>query len=300
MLSDVPNFRSLELYRPIMIQSFPHWHATLQNPVHGFPNTVKFIQEEMVDKGLHELAEMKLAQLKEGIAAAYEEMAKMYEAFFCAPWIFTLFTCAEQGATNFRVVLNLLHEKGVDLDHNVEGNDNNFAQMDDSLEWGYAMHPPEVPSPLYNAFYQKLKEQKEGLLTQYFQMFGFLNNRCRNDLKQFSNERSITRNPASQTALIDFAKEYPEIFDCLWAIFALQPSNSQPSEQFNGMECHAHYNQTRLGHLDARGRYMMLREYFRRKAVKNDPYSMQRTKASPVKRAPKHNDRKDTVTMSGE
>jgi hypothetical protein len=114
---------------------------------------VKFIQEEMVDKGLHELAEMKLAQLKEGIAAAYEEMAKMYDAFFCAPWIFTLFTCAEQGATNFRVVLNLLHEKAVDLDHNVEGNDNNFAQMDDSLEWGYAMHPPEVPSPLYDAFY---------------------------------------------------------------------------------------------------------------------------------------------------
>jgi hypothetical protein len=131
-------------------------------------------------------------------------------------------------------------------------------------------------------------------------MFGFLNNRCRNDLKRFSNERSIMRNPASQTALIDFAKEYPEIFDCLWAISALQPSKSQPNEQFHGMECHAHYNQTRLGHLDARGRYMMLREYFRRKAVKNDPYSMQRTKASPVKRASKHNDRKDTVTMSGE
>ena len=38
-LSDVPNFRSLELYRPIMRQSFPHWHATLQNPAYGFPNT---------------------------------------------------------------------------------------------------------------------------------------------------------------------------------------------------------------------------------------------------------------------
>ncbi len=47
-----------------------------------------------------------------------------------------------------------MHEKGVDLDRNVEGNDNNFAQIDDSLEWGYAMHPPNVPSPLYDAFYQ--------------------------------------------------------------------------------------------------------------------------------------------------
>ena len=152
-----------------------------------------------------------------------------------------------------------MHEKGLDLDRNVEGNDNNFAQIDDSLEWGYAMHPPNVPSPLYDAFI-KLKEQKEGQLTQYFQIFGFLDSRCRNDLKRFSNERSIKRNPASQTPLIDFTKEYPEIFDCLWAIFALQPSNSRPSEQFHGMERHAHYDQTRLGHSDARGRYMMLQE----------------------------------------
>jgi hypothetical protein len=112
----------------------------------------------------------------------------------------------------------------------------------------------------------KLKEQKEGQLTQYFQIFGFLDSRCRNDLKRFSNERSIKRNPASQTPLIDFTKEYPEIFDCLWSIFALQPRNSRPSEQFHGMERHAHYDQTRLGHSDARGRYMMLQEFFRHKA----------------------------------
>jgi hypothetical protein len=73
-----------------MRQSFPHWHATLQDPAHGFPNTVKFIQEEMVDTGLRELAEIKLAQLKEGITAAYEEMAKMYDAFFYAPWRYSL------------------------------------------------------------------------------------------------------------------------------------------------------------------------------------------------------------------
>jgi hypothetical protein len=131
-------------------------------------------------------------------------------------------------------------------------------------------------------------------------MFRFLNNRCRNDLKRFSNERSIKQNPASLTPLIDFAKEYPEIFDCLWAIFALQPSNSHPSEQFHRMEHHAHYDQTRLGHSNARGRYMMLQEYSRRKARREQTIQRAKDKSKPLKRVPKHNDRKDIVTMSGE
>jgi hypothetical protein len=87
-----------------------------------------------------------------------------------------------------------------------------------------------------------------------------------NNLKRFSNECGTKRNPASQTLLIDFAKEYPEIYHCLWAVFALQPSNSYPSEQFHGMGHHTHYEQTRLGHSNARGRYLMLWEYFRRNA----------------------------------
>jgi hypothetical protein len=128
------------------------------------------------------------------------------------------------------------------------------------------------------------KRAKDLQLIKYFQMFGFLNNRCRNDLKRFNNERSIKRNPASQTPLIDFANEHPEIFDCLWAIFALQPSNSRPSEQFHGMERHAHYDQTCLGHSNARGRYMMLQEYFRRKAHRERTIQRSKDKSKPLQR----------------
>ena len=71
--------------------AFPFWRATFLNPEHGFPNTVKFIKEEMEEKGHTEMAEIATAQLKEGIQCAYDEMAKMYDPFFRAPWVFTVF-----------------------------------------------------------------------------------------------------------------------------------------------------------------------------------------------------------------
>ena len=45
---------------------------------------------------------------------------------------------------------------------------------------------------------------------------------------------------------------------------------------------------------------MMLQEYFRRKARRERTTQRAKDKSKPLKRAPKHNDRKDTVTMSGE
>ena len=77
---------------------------------------MKFIKEEMEDKGLTEMAEMKRAQLQEGIQAAYDEMAKLYNCFFTSPWVFTGFHCPKRGPTILRVVLKILKEQNVDLD----------------------------------------------------------------------------------------------------------------------------------------------------------------------------------------
>ena len=60
-LSDRPGFCALELFFEITDHAFPFWSATLMNPKHGFPNTCKFIDEEMEGKGLVDMADMKRA-----------------------------------------------------------------------------------------------------------------------------------------------------------------------------------------------------------------------------------------------
>ena len=47
----------------------------------------------MEEKGKVEMAQMKRDQLAYGIKCAHNEMAKMYDEFLSAPWIFTAITC---------------------------------------------------------------------------------------------------------------------------------------------------------------------------------------------------------------
>eukprot|EP00578_Thalassiosira_sp_NH16_P017511 CAMPEP_0181117028 /NCGR_PEP_ID=MMETSP1071-20121207/22271_1 /TAXON_ID=35127 /ORGANISM="Thalassiosira sp., Strain NH16" /LENGTH=83 /DNA_ID=CAMNT_0023201323 /DNA_START=248 /DNA_END=499 /DNA_ORIENTATION=- len=71
-LADRPGFRSLEYIYEVLDHVMPRWHKALKNPASAFPNTMKHIKDEMEDKGLGEMAEMKKAQLLEGIKCAHD------------------------------------------------------------------------------------------------------------------------------------------------------------------------------------------------------------------------------------
>jgi len=262
-IADSPGFRGLELFYEIFDHSFPWWQATLENPEARFPNTYKHIQETTTDKGLIEMAEMKLAQLKEGIVAAHTELAKMYEKFFDgSPWVFTGFTCPKRGHTILRVVLRLVHEAGVDLDGVYDDEEH---LIDESLDWEYEINAPELPSDTYKAFYNKLEPNKHRL-AHFFQQHNYLKSNCRNELKRLSALRSVTtRDPNSETRLLDFAAEYPIVFDRLWCQFALSPSATRICEQFHSIERHAYNNQVSADLRDARARYLVVKEYAKRK-----------------------------------
>ena len=296
-LADRPGFRALENFFEITDFTFPKWQSILHNPEKGFPNTLKCIKELMEDKGLTEMAHMKREQLKAGIQCAFDEMAKMYDVFFRAPMIFTAFTCPRRGPIIFRVVLACLQNAGIDLDGNYDGEIDESHLIDETLEWGF-LHAPEVPCPVFDAYYQKLNGQEE--LGQYFQMFGFLKSKCRDEMKRLSQERGTLRNPDSKWRLTDFGNSYPQIFDCLWSLLALHPSGSRMAEAFHGIERHAFNEQTHHGWTDARGRYLMLQEYENRKARRDAVYEQSGHNGHKVKRAPKHNDRKLTLVMAGE
>ena len=62
-LATRPGFRALDVFFEITDHSFPWWNKAHQNPASHFPNTWKFIQEEMEDKGSVNMAEMKRQQL---------------------------------------------------------------------------------------------------------------------------------------------------------------------------------------------------------------------------------------------
>lgn len=293
-LADRPGFRSLEYIFEVLDHVMPRWHKALKNPASAFPNTMKHIKDEMEDKGLDEMAEMKKAQLVEGIKCAHDEMAKMYKDFFMAPWVFTIFTCPKRGAIVLRVILTLIQEAGVDI--NGEYDDaGHLIDKDFTFDLRRA---PQVPCSTYNAYHAKLKEDKQ--LAHYFQMFGFLKSSCRTELIMFSRERGVIRDPESKTKLHQFAKVYPNLFDCLWSQLALHPSSSRITEGFHGIERHAFNFQTHHGFTDGRGRYLLLQEYFNRKRRRDAVKSKAEEDGRKLKCTPKHNDRGYTLVMAGE
>ena len=89
----------------------------------------------MEDKGHLERVKMKWEQLETGIKCAYDEMAKMFNDLFFAPWVFTYFVCPKRGAEVLRVVLALVTEAGIDWDAEYDGPVSERYLIDNSLQW---------------------------------------------------------------------------------------------------------------------------------------------------------------------
>ena len=311
-LSDRPGFRTLELFFEIADHAFPFWSRALKDPRSCFPNAIKHIEEEMEAKSLEMLeagdeveakrldsmAKMKRAQLKEGIEAAHNELAKMNDKFFVAPWVFLCFICPIRGRIVLRVCLALMKEAGVDLDAVYDDEEH---LIDKTLDWDL-LHAPELPCATYTAYYDKLKGDKAELC-HFFQQLGLWKSHCRNELKLFSQGREIRRDPDSKTRVLDFAKAWPCIFDKLWAEFALTPSASRIAEAFHGMFREAFDPQTTHDFADGRGRYLLWCEYefrsARRDVINEIEMLGEDVQKRLKKRATKHNDRSCTQIMAG-
>lgn len=284
-IADRPGLRTLDLWREVMDKSFTWWQGALEDPKSRFPKSWQFIQEEMENKGLHEKAATKRSQLKHGIREAYNEMAKMYDDMLTAPWIFTALTCPTRGPTILRVILELVKSTGYDLD-GVTDDDGHL--IDDTLEWGW-IRAPEKKSDIHEAFYKRLEENRNKL-THFLVQLNFMKSKCRNELKRLTQERDVVRDPTSKTPLMDFAAEYPQIFDALWSTFALIPSSTRMSELFHAIERNAFDPQTPFDWADSRGRYLIKDEYRNRRDRRNEKYERAGHNQKKLKCSPKHND----------
>ena len=73
----------------------------------------------------------------------------------------------------------------------------------------------------YTAFYEKLKGSRKDLI-HWIQQLGLMQSKVRNDLKKLSQEKGeVIRDTKSNKRLFEFAGTYLQIFDVLWAEYAL-------------------------------------------------------------------------------
>ena len=72
-----PGFRLLELFCHLINRAFKWWHRALLNPESRFPNACKWIKEQIEEKGMIEMANMKREQLKYRIKYTHDKMVKM-------------------------------------------------------------------------------------------------------------------------------------------------------------------------------------------------------------------------------
>ena len=86
-LSDQAGFRMFEMHkRYFSFTGVPWWEKALKEPAVKFPKTFKYLKDKLPQDTLKE------QQIKAGIKAAHEELAKMSRLLLLAPVVFLLLT----------------------------------------------------------------------------------------------------------------------------------------------------------------------------------------------------------------
>ena len=99
--------------------------------------------------------------------------------------------------------------------------------------------------------------------------------------------------------LADFRKQYPIIFEALFATFALLPSSSRLSEQVHGLMRATLGSETPIGLQDHKMAYITRNEYDNRKDRRRVVLERMSNEGDESKRSLKHEDRKETQKMVG-
>jgi hypothetical protein len=286
-------FTTMGLHSLLFNFSIPFWRSASLNPKTAFPQT-----HDMIEKiGDEEMKTQKLDQLQAAADAGYEKMMKNTELFLLAPLVFLLLTHPVDGPRVLRAMLCCLNGcEGIDLnDVDIYGEADNKPNLDDGTAWRPYKNLLRFTEP-EKAWYDVISQDKENLL-HFWKQFGFQRNCIRNELKRLSRQ-TTPRDETSKTPLKDFAKDYPIIYESLFAAFGFSSSNSRIVEMLHSFVRGCYDSQIPAEFLRNKLRYLMDQEY----RAREERRELYRSRADPKKKwsAAKHSDRKDMGQMEGE
>lgn len=288
-LADRPGFRSLELVALYVGYVLPYWEDAKNNPSTKFPDTYTYL-DTITDP---QLKQMKREQIESGILAGHAEIAKMTDQLLTAPWLLTLVTHPVHGPDVARAFYTVARDNGVA-----------FFEDKSLIDWSF-YRDGEVPTSKYEVFLAKAEQKKEETI-HYMQQIGFMTVSVRDEVKRLTREQAGSRDPQSKTWLLDFAAEFPHLFDKLHAEFALFPSNTRIGEQLHRVERAAFDSQASHESAVARNNYIVGPQYEDRRVRREMSYkatnsSSTSTSTSTKRRkvAAKHNDRKPLLVKLG-
>ena len=292
-LADRPGFRSLELSAFYVDYVLSFWEAAKRDPASKFPNTCAYL-DTIADTALREL---KRQQFETGINDAHAEAAKMSEQYLVGPWLLTLITHPVHGSDVARAVFQVAKEEDISY----------YLHPELKVDWSFLDNNEEL-SATAKVFLDQARNHRDETV-HFLQQFGFLTIETREESIKLTREKPGCRDAESSTWLLDFANEYPRLFDRLHAQLALFPSNTRIVEQMHGVGRASH--DTQASHESATSRYnhvmsvlyqdrLERREHSRQEAqTSSTSTSTSASKSKRRKVATKHNDRKYLIDMFG-
>lgn len=208
------------------------------------------------------------AKLKDGVDAAYGQVAKMAKHNMSAPNIFLLFRDPRRGGALCRALLYVLSEGGL----------GGFGEAGDWGEFKYS--PPLLRPELEQTFVSLLQLNTENTV-HFFQQMGFARTIVLEDFRKLSLEKPNTRTKA------EFTSRFPVIHDGLRAGFAKLPHYSLVSEAMHGKLRDSLRPGESYDYTDLCTRYAVNEMYPRRLKVRLGVRKRERERAAETERASK-------------
>lgn len=270
-----PGFRSLELHHLYFDWIAPYWEGAMNDPeTDRFKGTFDHLQNKIINPSIRA---RKLEQVQAGIKGAHDELSKMSDNLLSAPLIFMVLSHPIRGPALIQATVEIMNDLGEET-----GN-------------GWNGYQGERPSTV-QYFYDLLNTDKEESV-HYFKQLGLMSPCVRDELKKLSWEKPGSRLNESSTRLLDFKREYPVIFEALFAAFALMPSNSRLAEQVHGQMRESLKTNQPLKFTDTRQSYVANQLY----TMREERRRAARKRQSPAaKTRVKHSDSKWKVQLEGE
>ena len=254
-MSPNPGFRMMELQ--LFFHEFvqPWWNCALQNPESLFPNTFKYIEDNVRPV---ELKIMKKNQVLEGIQAGYDEMLKMHERSLTCPIIYLILVDSSRAPPLLRVILQLIEDHDTQLQFNHEDGWVDLSSYRRNIISNDS--PESIWFGLLDSEEQKVK------LCHFFRQFGFHRECIQLDLQKMSKAQPTKiRHVKVDKPIEKFKKEYPILHEALHCVFGMMMSNSRFMEQLHGCLRNDLPLQESYQMTDQKRRYMANLEYIYRK-----------------------------------
>ena len=235
-----PGFRMMEVHELYFGFMLPFWTTALTTPEKVFPRIFQFIKEKFTTP------EEKLKRTKQimiGIQAAYDKLVEMTEPILLrGPVSFLILCNNEHGPSFCRALISVVTESG-----SLPASWNDYAKETDDTE----------QTPDITRWYDILSQDSDDTVHWYRQLCLYYEV-VLPDIYKLSQEKPSN---SRSSGIINFKNEYPVLFDALYAVFRLLPSNSRLCEQIHGMLRHSFKCEIGMDQADAQYSYNVNTEY---------------------------------------